>query len=44
MVARAATARLCGPIAFVETIADALVRAGHEPGRIRTERFGATGT
>jgi ferredoxin-NADP reductase len=35
---------VCGPTAFVETIADALVRAGHEPGRIRTERFGATGT
>jgi len=35
---------VCGPTAFVETIADALVTVGHEPGRIRTERFGATGS
>lgn len=34
---------VCGPTAFVETAADALVSLGHEPGRIRTERFGPTG-
>ena len=28
---------------FVEAVADALVGLGHEPGRIRTERFGPTG-
>jgi ferredoxin-NADP reductase len=33
----------CGPTAFVETAAGALVALGHEPGRIRTERFGPTG-
>jgi ferredoxin-NADP reductase len=31
---------LCGPTGFVETAASALVELGHEPGRIRTERFG----
>jgi ferredoxin-NADP reductase len=35
---------VCGPTAFVETAADALVGLGHDPGRIRTERFGGTGT
>jgi ferredoxin-NADP reductase len=35
---------VCGPTAFVEVAADALVSLGHEPGRIRTERFGPTGT
>jgi ferredoxin-NADP reductase len=34
----------CGPTAFVEAVAAALVEAGHEPGRIKTERFGPTGT
>jgi ferredoxin-NADP reductase len=34
---------VCGPTSFVETIANALVELGHEPGRIRTERFGPTG-
>jgi ferredoxin-NADP reductase len=33
---------ICGPTAFVETAAEALVSLGHEPGRIRTERFGPT--
>jgi ferredoxin-NADP reductase len=36
-------AYVCGPTAFVETAADALVALGHEPGRIRIERFGPTG-
>jgi ferredoxin-NADP reductase len=35
---------VCGPSSFVETVAELLVAAGHEPGRIRTERFGPTGT
>jgi ferredoxin-NADP reductase len=35
---------VCGPTAFVETAATALVDLGYEPGRIRTERFGGTGT
>jgi len=34
---------VCGPNGFVETVAGALVGLGHEPGRIRTERFGASG-
>ncbi len=31
---------VCGPTGFVEHVADALVRLGHAPERIRTERFG----
>ena len=34
---------VCGPTAFVETAANALVELGHEAARIRTERFGPTG-
>jgi len=34
---------VCGPTAFVEVAATALVHLGHEPGRIKTERFGPTG-
>ena len=34
---------VCGPTAFVEAVADALVGLGHEPTLIRTERFGPTG-
>jgi ferredoxin-NADP reductase len=37
------TCYVCGPTGFVETVADLLVAAGHEPARIRTERFGPTG-
>jgi ferredoxin-NADP reductase len=33
---------VCGPTAFVETAADILVALGHDPKRIRTERFGGT--
>ena len=36
-------AYVCGPTAFVEVAASALVELGHDPSRIRTERFGATG-
>ncbi|MCL2419185.1 MAG: ferredoxin reductase [Conexibacteraceae bacterium] len=35
---------VCGPTGFVESVAEALVELGHEPLRIRTERFGPTGT
>jgi ferredoxin-NADP reductase len=35
---------ICGPTAFVETAADALVALGHDAAAIRTERFGPTGT
>jgi ferredoxin-NADP reductase len=35
---------LCGPTGFVEAVAEALVQAGHSPMRIKTERFGPTGT
>jgi ferredoxin-NADP reductase len=33
---------ICGPTAFVETAAGALVDLGHDPTLIRTERFGPT--
>jgi ferredoxin-NADP reductase len=35
---------VCGPTAFVERAADLLVASGHDAGRIKTERFGPTGT
>ena len=35
---------VCGPTGFVETVSQGLVHAGHDPSRIRTERFGPTGT
>ena len=34
---------VCGPTTFVEVVARALEALGHQTGRIRTERFGATG-
>ena len=34
---------ICGPTPFVETAAASLVSLGHEPRRIKTERFGPTG-
>jgi ferredoxin-NADP reductase len=34
---------VCGPTTFVEVAAESLVALGHDAGRIRTERFGATG-
>jgi ferredoxin-NADP reductase len=34
---------VCGPTGFVETVARGLVKLGHDPAAIRTERFGATG-
>ena len=35
---------ICGPNGFVEAAAASLVQLGHDPSRIRTERFGPTGT
>ena len=37
------TCYVCGPTPFVETVADMLIDLGHNPTRIRTERFGPTG-
>jgi len=34
---------VCGPTGFVEAVSDILVALGHEPRRIKTERFGPTG-
>lgn len=31
---------VCGPTSFVETVADILVALGHDPKKVRTERFG----
>ena len=39
-----ARAYLCGPTALVETAANVLVRLGLPPDRVRTERFGPSGT
>ena len=35
---------VCGPTSMVEAAASALVESGHAPERIRTERFGPTGS
>ena len=40
----ATRAYACGPTALVETVANSLVGLGLPPDRIRTERFGPTGT
>ncbi|WP_246456291.1 ferredoxin reductase [Nocardioides mesophilus] len=37
------TVFVCGPTGFVEAVTGLLVGLGHEPGRIRTERFGGGG-
>jgi ferredoxin-NADP reductase len=34
---------VCGPTPLVEAVAEALVDLGHDPVRVKTERFGATG-
>ena len=34
---------VCGPTGFVEHVAGILVESGHDPGRVRTERFGPSG-
>ncbi|MGH1561261.1 ferredoxin reductase [Mumia sp. DW29H23] len=38
----APTCYVCGPTGFVESVADMLVALGHDPHKIRTERFGPT--
>jgi ferredoxin-NADP reductase len=40
---RGPTVYVCGPTAFVEVVANAMVDLGHPPASIRTERFGPTG-
>jgi ferredoxin-NADP reductase len=37
-------AYVCGPTRFVEAVADGLLGVGYAPERVRTERFGPTGT
>jgi ferredoxin-NADP reductase len=36
-------AYVCGPTNFVESVAAGLVGLGYPAGRVKTERFGATG-
>ena len=38
-----AVAFVCGPTPFVEAVADGLVGLGHDPRKVKTERFGPTG-
>ena len=35
---------VCGPTALVETAAQTLVEIGHDPAKVKTERFGPTGS
>jgi NAD(P)H-flavin reductase len=41
--AQGALAYVCGPTNFVEAVAAGLVGLGYPAGRVKTERFGATG-
>jgi ferredoxin-NADP reductase len=41
---QAPLAYACGPTSFVETVAAGLTELGYPPERIKTERFGATGS
>ncbi|HKH75563.1 MAG TPA: hypothetical protein VKA51_01240, partial [Rubrobacteraceae bacterium] len=34
---------VCGPTSLVESVGTTLVGLGHDPARVKTERFGATG-
>jgi ferredoxin-NADP reductase len=34
---------VCGPAPLGKTVGSALVELGHDPARVKTERFGATG-
>jgi ferredoxin-NADP reductase len=43
-VADGAHAFVCGPTSFVEAVAGGLVDLGYPPRRVKTERFGATGS
>jgi ferredoxin-NADP reductase len=38
-----ALAFVCGPTPFVEAVAEKLVQLGHDPAKVKTERFGPTG-
>jgi ferredoxin-NADP reductase len=38
-----ALAYVCGPTPFVEAVAESLVQLGHDPAKVKTERFGPTG-
>jgi ferredoxin-NADP reductase len=40
---QAPTSYICGPTAFVELAADLLRNTGHDPARIKIERFGPSG-
>ena len=40
---RMPTSFICGPTGFVEAVADILVAQGHDPGKVKTERFGPSG-
>jgi ferredoxin-NADP reductase len=42
-VAERSWAYVCGPTSLVESVATQLVEMGHDPARVRTERFGPTG-
>ena len=37
------TVYVCGPTSFVESVSDLLVGLGHDPAKIKTERFGPSG-
>jgi len=37
------TCYVCGPTGFVETVANLLIFMGHDPSKIKTERFGPSG-
>jgi len=41
---QAPLAYVCGPTSFVESVAAGLVALGYPPDRVKTERFGATGS
>src|ERR1700741_3622251 len=41
--ALAPTIYVCGPTSFVEVAAELLITSGHDPEKIKTERFGPTG-
>ena len=34
---------VCGPTGFVERVSDLLIDLGHDPAKIKTERFGPSG-
>ena len=44
LATQAPLAYVCGPTSFVESVAAGLVALGYPPDRVKTERFGATGS